>query len=166
MTPPTTRDSALSPCFHGCLAFLHSHSLPLSPPSLSLHLSLSVVNSSSYPGVAPQSLNSRSQLLCLLGYLCPCPEYLQLQQGLSDSHSIQAALSLKYFSSNQTVAQCGDWTAASVPPLAEGRSSPTNTPVFPQFLHPTEFCVGLYILSHWSGTPVCSQLVFCMHFCV
>ena len=24
----------------------------------------------------------------------------------------------------------------------------------------------LYILFHWSGTPVCSQLVFCMHFCV
>ena len=24
----------------------------------------------------------------------------------------------------------------------------------------------LYILNHWSGTPVRSQLVFCMHFCV
>ena len=23
-----------------------------------------------------------------------------------------------------------------------------------------------YILFHWSDTPVCSQLVFCMHFCV
>ena len=22
------------------------------------------------------------------------------------------------------------------------------------------------VLFHWSGTPVCSQLVFCMHFCV
>ena len=37
---------------------------------------------------------------------------------------------------------------------------------FPQFLHPTEFCVVLYILLHCSGTPVCSQLVFRMHFCV
>ena len=27
--------------------------------------------------------------------------------------------------------QCGDWTPTSVPPLAEGRSSPTDTPVFP-----------------------------------
>ena len=26
--------------------------------------------------------------------------------------------------------------------------------------------MALYILSHWSSTPVCSQLVFCMHFCV
>ena len=24
----------------------------------------------------------------------------------------------------------------------------------------------LYIFSHWSGTLVCSQLLFCMHFCV
>ena len=39
--------------------------------------------------------------------------------------------------------------------------------LFPlQFLHPTEFCMVLYILFHWSGTPVCSQLVFCMYFCV
>ena len=29
-----------------------------------------------------------------------------------------------------------------------------------------EFCVDLYILFCWSGTPVCSQRVFCMHFCV
>ena len=29
-----------------------------------------------------------------------------------------------------------------------------------------EFCVGLYILFFWSDTPVYSQLVFCMHFCV
>ena len=35
-----------------------------------------------------------------------------------------------------------------------------------EFLHPTEFCVVLYILFCWSGTHVCSQLVFCMHFCV
>ena len=30
----------------------------------------------------------------------------------------------------QTIARCGDQTPASVPPPAEGRSSPTNTPVF------------------------------------
>ena len=38
-------------------------------------------------------------------------------------------------------------------------------------LCPTEFCVIWsyliwYILFHWSGPPVCAQLVFCMHFCV
>ena len=30
----------------------------------------------------------------------------------------------------------------------------------------TEFYVGQYVLFHWSGTPVHSQLAFCMHFCV
>ena len=35
----------------------------------------------------------------------------------------------------------------------------------PQFLRPTEFCVVLYVLFCWSGTPVCSQLAFRKHFC-
>ena len=63
---------------------------------------------------------------------------------------------------------CGDKTPASVPPPTNSRSSPTNTPIFPptSFVLPTLFCVILYILFHWSGTPVCSQLVFCMHVCV
>ena len=33
MAPPPTCDSAVSPCFHGCLAFLHRHFPPQSPPS-------------------------------------------------------------------------------------------------------------------------------------
>ena len=33
MAPPPTHDSAVSPCFYGCLAFLHLHFLPQSPPS-------------------------------------------------------------------------------------------------------------------------------------
>ena len=37
---------------------------------------------------------------------------------------------------------------------------------FPLVLCPTKFCVVLYILFHWSGPPVHSQLVFCMHFSV
>ena len=49
---------------------------------------LSTVNSSSCPGIAPQSLNSSSQLLHLPGDLHPCPGYVWLEQGLSDSHSI------------------------------------------------------------------------------
>ena len=31
MAPPPTSDSAISPCFHGCLAFLHRHFPPQSP---------------------------------------------------------------------------------------------------------------------------------------
>ena len=40
MAPPAMRDSAVSPCFHGCLAFLHRHFPPQSPPSHPLDLSL------------------------------------------------------------------------------------------------------------------------------
>ena len=49
---------------------------------------LCAVNSSSRPGIAPESLNSSSQLLCLPRDLCPCLGYVWLWQGLSDSHSI------------------------------------------------------------------------------
>ena len=40
MAPPPTSDSAVSPCFHGCLAFLHRHFPPQSPPSHPLDPSL------------------------------------------------------------------------------------------------------------------------------
>ena len=40
MAPPTTHDSAVSPCFHGCLAFYHRRFLPCSPPSHPLDPSL------------------------------------------------------------------------------------------------------------------------------
>ena len=40
MAPPTTRDSAGSPCFHGCRAFLHRYFPPWTPPSYPLNLSL------------------------------------------------------------------------------------------------------------------------------
>ena len=58
----------------------HHNLLPHIP---SIHLS--AVNTSPRPGIAPQSLNSSSQLLHLPGHLCPCPGYVWLQQGLSDS---------------------------------------------------------------------------------
>ena len=59
------------------------HSLLRHTPSIHL----STVNSSTYPGIAPQSLNSSSQPLYLPGDLCSCPGYVWLLQGLSDSHS-------------------------------------------------------------------------------
>ena len=87
MASPHTHDSAVSPCFHGCLAFLHRHF----PPHLFPHVPLvwlSAVNSIPHPGIAPQSLSSSSQPLHLLGDLHPCPGYVWLWQGLSNSHSI------------------------------------------------------------------------------
>ena len=40
MALPPTHNSAVSPCFHGCLAFLHRHFPPQSPPSHPLNSSL------------------------------------------------------------------------------------------------------------------------------
>ena len=86
MAPPPMGDSAVSPCFHGCLTFLHRHfHQNLLPHIPSVHVSTD--NSSLRPGIAPQSLNSSSQLLRFPGDLLPCPGYVWLQQGLSESHS-------------------------------------------------------------------------------
>ena len=164
MAPPPTRDSAVSPCFHGCRAFLHRHFPPQSPPSHPLHLS--AVSSSPRPGIAPQSLNSSSQPLRHLGYVW-------LQQGcliLIPFRLPQMScftLSLKCFSSDSD--NCPD---VGIGPLLQFPNSSRAGPVpltlllVPpgSFILPTD--VVLYILFHWSGTPVCSQLVFCMHFCV
>ena len=64
--PPPTHDSAVSPCFHGCPAFLPGISAHNLLPHIHL-ISLSAVNSSPRPGISPQSLNSSSQQLCLSG---------------------------------------------------------------------------------------------------
>ena len=67
----------------------------------SIHFS--TVNSSLCPGIFPQFLNSSSQLLHLLGDLCPHLGYVWLQQGLSAFRLPQIScftLSLKCFSSD------------------------------------------------------------------
>ena len=87
MASPTTRDSAVLPCFHGCLAVLHRHFPPQSPPSHPLNLSL-CSQQQPCPGIGPQSLNSSSPLLRLPADLCPCLGCVWLWQGLSNSHFI------------------------------------------------------------------------------
>ena len=84
MVPPPMHGSAVLPCFHGCLAFLHRHFPLQSPPSHPLGPSLHSQQQSTptHPGVAPQSLNPSSQPLCLPGDQRPCPGYAWLQQGL------------------------------------------------------------------------------------
>ena len=81
MAPPPMCDSAVSPCFHDCLAFLHRHFPSWSPSHPRIHLS--IVNSSCHPEIAPQFLNSSSQPLHLPGDLHPCPGCVWLRQGLS-----------------------------------------------------------------------------------
>ena len=136
---------------------------------------LPTVNSRPRPGIAPQSLCSSSQLLWLLGDPCPCPQVLVASAGIVCVILIPFSLpqiscfthSLKYFSSNPN--SCPD---VGIRPLLQFphllRAGPVLPTLlfFPQFLHLTEFYAALYTLFCWSGTPVCSQLVFCMHFCV
>ena len=102
---------------------------------------VSAVNSSPRPGIAPQSLKSSSQSLRLPGDLRPCPGYVWLWQGLSDSHSIWLpqmscfTLSLKCFSSDSDngpgVGIRPLLPSSPAPPTTVGRSSPTNTRVLP-----------------------------------
>ena len=105
MAPPPMCDSAVLPCFHGCLAFLHRHFPPQSSPLYSLDSSLSSQQLSS-PWDCSQLLDSISQPLCLLEDLHPYPGYIWLWQGLSYAHSIWLpqiccfTLSLKCFSSD------------------------------------------------------------------
>jgi len=87
MVPPPMHDSAVSlASMAAWLSFtgISPHNLLPQIPSICL----SMMNSNPRPGIAPQSLNSSSQLLHLPGDLCSFLEYVWLQQELSDSHSI------------------------------------------------------------------------------
>ena len=105
MAVPPTLDSALLPCFHGAwlssTGISHHNLLPHIPL-----IHLSAVNSSPHPGIAPQSLNSSSQPLCLPGTCTP----VWGMHGCSKDYLISIpfrlpqiscfTLSLKGFSSN------------------------------------------------------------------
>ena len=71
-----------------CLSFMAAwfSSTGISHHNLFPHIPsgcLPTVNIRPSPGIAPQSLPSSSQPLCLLGDLHPCLGYVWLQQGLS-----------------------------------------------------------------------------------
>ena len=79
LAPPSTCDSAVSSCFHGCLAFFHRQFPPQYPPHIP-SICLSAVNGSPRPGIAPQSLNPSSQPLHLPGDQHSCPGYVWLRK--------------------------------------------------------------------------------------
>ena len=75
--------------------------------------------------------------------------------------------SLKCFSfDSDSCPDVGGWTPGSVPHLQRAGPVLLTLLFFPRFLHPTEFCIILYILFHWSVPLLRSQLVFCMYFCM
>ena len=145
------------------MSISHHNLLPHVPS-----ICLSAVNSSSHSGIAPQSPNSSSQLLSLPGDLHLCPAYVWLQQVLHFFRLLQISCftpSLTRFSSDaDSCPHVGIRPLLQFPhPLRVGPALQTLL-FFP--LVPTKLCAGLYIHFRWSGTPVRSQLVFCMHFCV
>ena len=143
MALPSMPDSSVSPFFHGCPAVLHRHFPSQSPPSPPLDLSLhsqhqpSPWNCFTFPKLQlPATVSSRG------------PSSLP---GMAAARTVWFSFYLGCHRSAVSL------SALNVSPLTQ-----TITP----FLHPAEFCVVLYILFLWSGSPFCSQLEFCMHFCV
>ena len=98
---------------------------------------LPTVNSSHHPGIAPQPLKSSSQPLCLPGDQGSCLGYVWLQQrllfsfhlGCHRSAASLSALSVSPLTQPIALMWGSDPCFSSQP--AEGRSGPTNTPVFP-----------------------------------
>ena len=140
--------AAVSPCLQGCLAFLHRHFLPQSPPACPLGPSPHHQPQTS-SWIPPQSLHSSPQLLCLLRDPCPWLGYVWLWQGFSvwllfrlDCHRSAASLSASTISPlSQTVAPVWRSNPCSVPPPARGRSSATNASLF----FPTSFILQSFM---------------------
>ena len=130
-------------------------------PVSSCHLS--EVKSSPRPGIALQTLHSSSQPSRILVDLHFCPGCIGLRPRLCGSHSIQTVTYqllhspavLNASPRSQLIApNVGISPLLQLPHLLGARLSLlTLLFFFPSFLHPTEFCVALYIPFWWSGTP-------------
>ena len=134
MSPPATYDSTVSPCFHGCLAFLHQHFPPQSHPSYPLDPSL---HSQQQPSPWDCSTIPKLQLPAAAPSRGPVRVQVWLWQGLSFSFHLGCHRSAVLLSAlnvsplTQTVALMWGWIPASVSPPAKVRSIINNTPVSP-----------------------------------
>ena len=139
---------------------LHHDLLPHLPT-----ICLSEVNSIPYPEIAPHSTNSSSQLLHLPGALIPvwgmygCSKDCLILFPFRLPQISCSTLSLKCFSSDSD-----NCPSVGIRPLLQFPHPPRAGPVILTLLVPSSYFAWFYILFHWSSTPVCSQLVFCMHF--
>ena len=151
--------------------FLHWHFPPGSPPSHPLNLSVhsqqqrlpwdcSTIPKLQLPAVAPSR-----RLAFLSGKCMAAARTVWFSFHLSFHRSAVSLSALNVSPLTQTIAPMwGSDPCFSFPqPPREGPVLLTLL-FFPQFLCPTKFCVVLYILFRCSGTLVCSQLVFCLHF--
>ena len=137
MAAPPTHDSAILRCFHGCLAFLHRHFPPQSHPSHPLNPSLrsqqqsSPWDCSAIPKLQPPATAPSRRLAFLSGVCMAATRIIWFSFHLGCHGSAVSLSALNVSPLTQTIAPMWDQTFASVHPLAEGRSSPTNTSVFP-----------------------------------
>ena len=141
-TLPPTCDSAVLPCVHGSLAFLHRHIPPQSPshplhPSLHSRQQPSPCNCSTIPKLQlPATAPSRSKdCLILISFRLPQISCF--------------TLSLKCFSSDLDSCSCVGIGSLLQFPTAMGRSSPTNSPVFP----PSSFILSSFVW-FWYSFPL------------
>ena len=145
MTPSPMRNSAAPTCFHGCplsssTGISHHNLLPHMPP-----VSLSAVNSSPHPGIAPQSLNSGSQLLCLPASFSRVCVVVARTVGFSfHLGCLRSAVSL----SALNVSPLAQLPHVGIGPLLQFPHllRPTNTPAFPPSSFIVPSFVWLYIL--------------------
>ena len=168
MAPSSMCDSGVSPCFHGCLAFLHRHFPPQSPPSHPLDPSLHTQHQplpwdcSTIPKLQlPASAPSRRPAFLPGGMYGCCKDCLILIPFRLPQISC-FTLSLKWFSSDSD-----NSPDVGTGPLLQFAHLPRAGLVLRHScFSPSSSCVVLYLLFLWSGTPVHAELVFGMHFCV
>ena len=108
------------------------------------------------------------------GNLCPCPGYVGWWYWLfvwfsllSDCHKklLHSPTVSNASPGSQTIAlMWGSHSCFSSFTLRVQVQS--HSLFFPSFLHPTEYCMGLYISFWWSGTPTSSWLVLCEILCI
>ena len=161
MAPPTKCDSAVSPCFHGCLAFLHWHFPPQSPPSHPFNPFLhsqqqlspwdcSTIPKFQLPATAPSRVCMAAARTVWFSFLLGCH---------------RSAVSLSAISPlTQIIAPVWSWDPCYSSPPHQGRSSPTNTPVFPPSSFILASFVWVFIFFSTGQYPLMSSLS--MHFCV
>ena len=175
MVPLPTHDSAILPCLHGCLIFLDRRFPPRSPPPCplrpsphsqqqTLHQDCSTILMLQLPATVPSRVSMALPRVCVAVARIVCVILIPFRL----SQISLFTLSIKCFSSVPN--NCPN---VGIRPLLHFSNPPRAGQVLlallsppPCFLHLMEFCMVLYIIFQWSGTPACSQLMLFKHFCV
>ena len=167
MAPPKTHHSAVSPCFHGCLAFLHRHFPPQSPPSHPLDLSLcsqhqpspwdcSTIPRLQLPGTAPSRESTSLSRVCMA-----VARTVWFSFHLGCNRSAVSLSILNVSPLTQTIALMWGLDPCFSSPTLKGRCSPTKTPVFPpsSFILPSFAWVYIFFPLVRYSCPVSAGIV-------